>query len=153
MMKIDYWLRTARDLAECERGVALVELAFIASILTVLAVGTFEYASAIHQTVQLQQAARVGAEFAIKYPSDETGILNAITGATGNNSDNMSITVTPFCECPDGVSIACTDTCSGGVSPNLFLQVAIAQPASSALSTTGLMPGYTLHATATMRAK
>lgn len=135
-----------------EEGIVGVELAAVAAALSIVLLGMIEVTSALHQNVQLQQAARAGAEFAIKYPSDTAGIEQAVVGATGNSSAGLTVTVTQFCECPDGTSVSCTDTCSG-VSPDTFMRVDLAQPASQMLSATGLMSGTTLHASATMRAK
>jgi Flp pilus assembly protein TadG len=141
-----------RRFGASEDGIVGVELALIAALLSVVMLGMIEVTSALHQNVQLQQAARAGAEFAIKYPSDTAGIEQAVLGATGDSSAGLSVTVTQFCECPDGTSVSCTDTCSGST-PDTFMRVDLSQPASQMLSPTGLMPGVTLHASATMRAK
>ena len=81
------------------------------------------------------------------------GIQQAITGATSNPSANLAVTVTQFCECPDGTSVDCSGTCAAGVSPDTFVRVNLAQPARTYLSETGLLSGHTLTAGATMRVK
>jgi Flp pilus assembly protein TadG len=144
---------SVKNFAQSEDGVATIELAAVVGVLGALAVGMFEFASAIHQHIQLQQAARAGVEFAMKYPSDTAGIEQAVIGATGNSSPGLSVAVAQFCECPDGTSIACTDTCAASVLPNTFIQVALTQPALGLLSESGLLPGITLEAAATMRVR
>ena len=146
-------IRSVATLWRSEDGVAAIELAVVTSVLSILALGMIEYSSAIHQSVQLQQQARVGAEFAAKYPSNGDGIQQAITGATSNPSENLAVTVTQFCECPDGTSVDCSGTCAAGVSPDTFVRVNLAQPARTYLSETGLLSGHTLTAGATMRVK
>ena len=141
------------ELRRCQDGVASIELAFAATLLTILLLGMIEYASAIHQSVQLQQAARVGAEFAVKYPADSTGIEQAVANATDDNSGNLTVTVTQFCECPDGTSADCTGTCAGGVAPDTFVKVALVQPASSYLPSWNPLSNLNLKAAATLRAK
>jgi Flp pilus assembly protein TadG len=152
-MKTIFTSRLIAELGRSKDGVAGIEFGFVAGVLTVVALGMIEYERAIHQNIQLQQAARVGAEFAVRYPSDAAGIEQAVTGATGNPSTNLTISVVQFCECPDGTTVTCTDTCSGGASPNTFLQVALAQPASTYFTGSSLVSGLTLHASATLRAK
>jgi Flp pilus assembly protein TadG len=142
-----------KTLGESEEGVAAIELAAICAVLATLAVGMFEFATAIHQNVQLQQAARAGVEYAMKFPSDVAGIEQAVIGSTRNPSSGLNISINQFCECPDATSIVCTDTCPVNVLPNTFVQVSLAQPASGILSPTGLLPGISLSASATMRVR
>ena len=136
-----------------EEGSITVEMAAIASFLTVAAVGLFQFGAMMHQSVQLQQAARAGVEYAMKFPSDVSGIEQAVTQAAHLDPTGLAISVAQFCECANGSAISCADTCAGSASPNVFVQVAVNQPALGLLGPSGLVPDYTVQASAVMRVR
>ena len=145
-------LATLRSLARCKRGATAVELALIAPVLAALALGLFEYFGATNQAMQLASAARAGAEYAMSYPSDSAGIEQAVNGSGQLAAAGLSIAVSQLCECPDGTAVSCTDTCAGNLS-NVFVRVALSQPARSILTASGVMSGYTLSSSATLRVR
>ena len=151
-MKIAARVAMLRSLGRCRRGAIAVEFALIAPVLAALVVGMFEYFGATHQAMQLASAARAGAEYALSYPSDSTGIEQAIQGSGQLATAGLSITVSQVCECPDGTAVACTDTCGGNLS-NVFVRVALSQPAKSILASSGVMSGYSLSTSATLRVR
>lgn len=133
------------------RGSVAVELGLLAPVAAVMLVGMFEFTGAYEQGMDLATAARAGAQYAIIYPTDTTGIQNAVIDSGAISPTNLTVTVKQFCECPDGTSITCTSTCSGGVQNDVYMQVALSQPAKSLLTSTGLMSGRTVSASATLR--
>jgi len=141
-----------RSLAGCRRGAIAVELGLVAPVLATLVLGMFEYYGATKHAMQLANAARAGAEYAMSYPSDSAGIEQVVLGAGQLSSEGLTIAVNQVCECPNGIAVSCTDTCSGNLS-NVYIQVALSQPARSILSSSGVMPGYTLSTSATMRVR
>ena len=151
-MSIAMRLAMLRSPARCKRGAIAVEFALIAPVLAALALGLFEYFAATHQAMQLASAARAGAEYAMSYPSDSAGIEQAVLGSGQLAAAGLSITVSQLCECPDGTSVSCTATCGGNLS-NVYVQVALSQPAKSILTASGVMAGYTLNTSATLRVR
>lgn len=151
-MSIAMRLAMLRSAARCKRGAIAVEFALIAPVLAALALGLFEYFGATHQAMQLASAARAGAEYAMSYPSDSAGIEQAVLGSGQLAAAGLTIAVNQVCECPDRTSVACTDTCGGNLS-NVFIQVALSQPAKSILTSSGVMSGYTLSSSATLRVR
>ena len=135
----------------CVRGAIAVELGLLAPIIGTIALGMFEFTGAIEQSMELTNAARAGVEYATKYPTDTAGIQNAVIASGTISPTDLSITVNQFCECPDSAPIACTDTCAGGIQNDIFMRVALAQPAKSLLASTGLLPGRSVNASATLR--
>lgn len=118
-----------RKLRASERGNLSVELALSTLFLLPMLTGLLHYGGVIHQTMQLRQAARAGVEYAMTYPSDTTGIQQAVTTSSAMNSTGIVVTVNQFCECPDGSSVSCTaTTCASGAKIDGFLRVTVTQP-------------------------
>ena len=141
------------SMIKCRRGAIAVEFALIAPILAATTIGLFEYFGATKQAMQLENAARAGAQYAMSYPADGPGIQQAILGSGYVSADGLSTTVNQFCECPNGASISCSDTCIGGTLPNVYMQVSLSQPAQSILVASGVMSGYTVNGSAIMRVR
>jgi hypothetical protein len=142
-----------RSPMRCRSGVSALELGLIAPVLATMAVGLFEYFGAAHQAMELAAAARAGAEYAMSYPSDSEGIQQAVVGSGKLSPAGLAIDVAQICECPDGTPIACGDVCAGGVQSNVFMRVALSQPARSILAASGFMPDYTLSGSAMLRVR
>lgn len=69
------WLhRFSRD----QRGVAAVEFAIIGLFMITLMLAAYDFGNAAQQQVELQQAVRAGGAYAAAYPTDPTGIANAV---------------------------------------------------------------------------
>lgn len=144
---------TLGSLMGCRRGVSAVELGLIAPVLATLTLGLFEYFGAAHHAMELAAAARAGAEYAVSYPSDSAGIQQAVLGSGKLSSGGLAINVAQICECPDGEQVTCGDVCASGVQSNVFIEVALAQPARSILAASGVMSGYTLSSAAILRVR
>ena len=144
-------VRVLADRLACARGSIAVELGLLAPVAAVILIGLFEFTGAYEQGMDLATAARAGAEYAITYPNDATGIKNAAIASGTISPTNLTVTVNQYCECPDGTSIGCTNTCTGGVQNDVYMQVALSQPAKSLMTSTGLMSGRTVSASATLR--
>jgi hypothetical protein len=140
-------------LRDCSRGAIVIEMAVSASILMILVMGLLEWTAYIRQTMQLANAARAGVEYAIGYPSDIAGIEEAVLNSGHVIADGLTITVEQFCECSDGMPIACVDSCTNGVQSNIFIRLGLTQPAHSLLNDAGLLAGYSSAASATLRVR
>lgn len=77
-----------------ERGQSLVELSISLVLLLVLLSGAVEFGMAFFQFVQLQDAAQEGALYGSMNPSDTTGIMNRIIGASDSPVDLAGAGVT-----------------------------------------------------------
>ncbi len=110
------------------RGVAAVEFAFIAPVLLLLTAGVIDFPLYIGTRIELEQALRAGAQYALKDFTDTATITAAVTGAT--DLSPVSVTYNPatdsYCECPDGTANACPGSttytaCAGGQRPGLYV--------------------------------
>lgn len=141
----------SHGIGRCERGAIVVELGLMMPFLAILVVGLLEYAQAIRQSISLEHAARAGAEYALRFPADSSGIQMAVANSGAVDPTNLTVTSSQFCECPDGTSIGCSDTCTSGGTPNAYVQVAVMQPAMDTLQITGLLNGRVISGSAVLR--
>ncbi len=117
-----------RKLRASERGNLSDEHALPTLFLLPMLTGLLHYGGLLHQTMQLRQAARAGVEYAMTYPSDTTGITQAVTTSSAMSSTGVVVAVNQFCECPNGTSVVCTGTCAPGEKLLAFVGVTVTQP-------------------------
>ena len=101
------------------RGVAAAEFAVIASVLLTLLLGVYDIGNAVQQRMQLEQAVRAGAQYALSWPDQTTGIAGAITAALPAGWAATVNVVSPVCYCwssggGGATATPCQDTCSAG---------------------------------------
>jgi Flp pilus assembly protein TadG len=109
-----------------QRGVSAIEFAVIGSIVVALALGAYDLGNAAQQQVQLQEAVRSGGAYASDWPTDVTGIQNAVASALPNGwtLTNPGGVAAVACSCLDpstgnvatlgGCTTANFDTCATG---------------------------------------
>ena len=123
--------------SKAERGQSLVELAISILILIYLLSGAVEFGIAFFQFVQLRDAAQEGALYGSLNPSDTTGIIDRVQGASDSPIDLT--TITPSITY-DGAQ------CEGnGITVTLAYDHHVFMPFMSAL----IGPTVTLHASVT----
>ena len=120
---------TIRSLIVCRRGNATVEFGLILPVAVLVIAGLIEFGIAAYDGTSLEDAARVGAQYAIQKGLDTTGIQTAVTGATKMTAATLNVTSQQFCECSGtwGTHVDCTTTCSGNVPLAKFIQVSVTQ--------------------------
>jgi Flp pilus assembly protein TadG len=96
-----------------EDGVSAIEFAFVAGILSMLLLGICDFGLGFWEKMQVANAARAGAEFAVKNGYDATNIQTAVTNAT--NLAGIQASPAPFssCGCPNATTGVATATCGG----------------------------------------
>jgi len=136
LIRVPSLLQITRRLCACRKGNTAIEFGLTAPLLVLLAFGAFDYGSAYVEGVRLNGAARAGAQQALYNSQDwqdtaqmEQLALEEYVGhpLTQPEIDAMSVSATAnaFCACTAGVTLACTDTCPGGVSPGQFVRVTL----------------------------
>jgi len=87
--------RAAREAGRRERGVALIEAAFVLPILLVLAIGMLDFGRAFHTKSLLDQAAREGVRMAVVTSPDPalvTARVNQILAPAGITATSVVVT-------------------------------------------------------------
>jgi hypothetical protein len=154
-------------------GVALPELAVIAPLIAILAIGISDIGLFAFRQMQVQHAAQTGAQYASHNYSNSPSFslpsyLSAISSAVvnDNNGTTFAIRATPaptnpscFCPTSTGLSAAtCLSICTDGSTAGTYVTVA-AQATYNALLVTKILgssspfsaSSYTLTASATVR--
>jgi Flp pilus assembly protein TadG len=134
-----------------ERGTFAIEHALIMPFLLLLLSGAIDLGYALNQSSSLGSAARAGAQYAMRFPSDIDGIKDVVTKSVSYDPESLTITSNLACECENGTAIACTDTC-GGTAPLAYVTVSVSKTYASPLPTAMMLGITTLSGSAVMRA-
>jgi Flp pilus assembly protein TadG len=149
--KLVNFLSRLRILRAEERGTFAIEHALVMPFLLLLLSGAIDLGYALNQSSSLSGAARAGAQYAMRFPSDADGIKDVVTKAVSYDPESLTVTSKLACECDDGTAIACTDTCSG-TAPLAYVTVNVSKTYSSPLPTAMMLGLTTLSSSAVMRA-
>ncbi len=114
-------------LAASGRGAAAVEFALMATVIAAMLTGIANYGMAQFDKMELESAARAGAQMALKDRTDTTAIENAAINATNLTLNaNDTIELTPSCWCADvDASATCGVTCTNGDPTQYFMTVTV----------------------------
>jgi Flp pilus assembly protein TadG len=144
-----------------EQGAAFVELAVTLPVLMVIVLGTIDFGRAFYTAIELNNAARAGAQYgahSLAHAANHAGIIAAGKAASPDIAPYEVVQEELVCECassssPSVSSVACTGTCPGG--QHLVVNVPVV--ASKTFSTYSMFPGvpntFQIERAATMRAQ
>ena len=121
---------SARRLADCERGVFVIEMALITPVILVLVLAAYDISSAIRQKMTLQNAVRIGMHYGTIRPpvaGDLTGVVSAVKKTLPTewlaDTSNVTIDAKLVCECSASGTITCGTTCPVGEITMTFLNI------------------------------
>ena len=115
------WLRLKR-FATAKRGAALVEFAFIAPVLSAMAVGVLQYGGMIIAYQQMHNGIDSGALYVMRGGAGASTIHDVALGAWSNPPADASVSVSQNCTCA-GVTSSCSSLCSDGSYPQAFATI------------------------------
>lgn len=121
--------RAVLSLLRCRNGASAVELALLTPLLLLLLVGVFDFGTAILRKMQLNNAATVGAQYAVLDDRNADGLQQAIANATELSGGDFTVATSRVCECLDGRSVTCSnaDACGTGARRRFFLEVSVSR--------------------------
>jgi Flp pilus assembly protein TadG len=148
-------LFTLRTAMRHTTGGALVELALIVPIFTVLLVGAAEFARLAYAAIEVSNAARAGVAYGSQSSSTASNLTGMQTAAT-NDSPNVSgltATATEFWSCSNAPSTQSSTppTCTTGNHLLNYVQVRTTATVDPLIHVPGLPTTYTLRGLAIMR--
>ena len=91
-----------RRLWRDRRGVAALEFAVIGLVMVTVMLAAYDFGSAAQEQIALQEAVKAGAAYAQYFPTDPTGIKNAVTNALPRHW-TLSAGPTVTCSCKGAV--------------------------------------------------
>lgn len=112
-----------------QRGSAMMELAVVLPLLLVTVLGLIDFGRSAFEAIEVENAAHAGASYGARskgLAADKDGIRKAALADIGDDVDTSQITVDSerYCECPDGTSVDCDDSCSGTL-PLMYVRVRV----------------------------
>jgi Flp pilus assembly protein TadG len=154
--------RRATALGADRHGVATIELAIILPVVTVLMLGALDLGILVHREMDLRQAARAGAQYALQDATDHDAIRRTAIDALGpqSNAPQATATVTTACECPTSpgdlataTTVGCgTPTCAAtGKNPATYVTVTVSQAYAPLFGSWGVVGARTMTANAILR--
>lgn len=115
--------RRVHRILSSRRGAAAIEFALIAPVILVALTGIVNYGLAMFDKMQMQSAARSGAQLALLDAGDTAAIKQAVVDSTNLGITTSDVTTTQFCECANATIITCGNTCSDGSTNRYFMTV------------------------------
>lgn len=149
-LAICHWLRRLTFRRD-ETGAAAVEFAFAVPFVLALLSGAIDLGLALNQSSSLSNAARAGAQYGMRFPSDSEGITQTVIKAANYDPATLTVSSQLTCECADKQVVACTDTC-GSAAPRSYVTVTVSRPYASPLPTALLLGINTVSGSAVFRA-
>jgi Flp pilus assembly protein TadG len=126
-----------------EKGTAAIEFGLVGTMLSLLLLGVIDFGMGYWEKIQVGNAARAGAEYAIFNGWNQSGIATAVTSATSLNSIAATPAPTQSYGCPSasaGITTAAFGaSCTGGGTAGTYVTV----NANASYTTLFTYPGVT----------
>ena len=107
-------------------GAAAVEFGFMIPIFGLILISVIDIGLSVYRKMQVEQAAQVGAQYAMVHGFDASAISTAVTSASNATAVTATPSPTKFCGCVTGSSISkvtCGATCAGGAIAGTYTTV------------------------------
>jgi len=112
-------------------GSAAAEFALVAPAIILIVAGISDFGMLATNSAALAATTRIGAEYARSHPADIGGIQNSMQSAMRSTPPLIfPVSFPQSCECDDGMSVACTESCAtiGRPGPNrVFIRISASQ--------------------------
>jgi Flp pilus assembly protein TadG len=152
------WLRRLSSAS----GAAMVEVAVALPILIVIVIGTVDLARVFYMAMELQNAARAGAQYGAQGVgnSADTTVMRSTAVAAAVNINSVSAFASQNCFCasdtnPQVSAVACSGTCTSG--QHVVISVTVTAASTFSLISFYPMPGiprsFSIFRAATLRAQ
>jgi Flp pilus assembly protein TadG len=133
-------------------GAAGVEFALLMPTLVLLVIGAVDIGTLAFQSSEVAEAAHAGAQYALKYGWNQTGVQTAVTSSTP-----LPVAASPApalvkaCVVSGVVTTTTLSTCTGGGAPGSYVQVTARASVSPLIVWSSLATPNTLSAHAMVR--
>lgn len=105
-------------------GNAAVEFALLVPVLILLVAGLIDFGRAYFTKMQLENAARAGAQYGLLHGSDDLAtIQDVVRQASEVPTADLTVSTSTFCACPDGTAQNCVSGDCGGFKPGTYVTI------------------------------
>jgi Flp pilus assembly protein TadG len=135
-------------------GASAVEFAFILPIIGYLFIGVVEFGVGTYRKMEVQDAAQVGAQYAVIHGFDSAAIAQAVVNASIFPGVAASPVPASYCGCASNAGVvqaACGSTCSDGTAAGTYVSVNASGQYSAIFRYPGLSNSFALTGKATVR--
>lgn len=147
-------IRNSTRAANDTTGAAAVEFGFMIPIFGLMLISVIDIGLSVYRKMQVEQAAQVGAQYAVVHGFDASAISTAVTSASNATAVTATPSPTKFCGCVTGSSISnvsCGTTCPGGAIAGTYTTVSAQASYSTTLDYRVVPASYTFNAQSTVR--
>lgn len=141
--------------ARSTNGAAAIEFAIVVPVLTLMVIAVSDIGLGVYHKMQVEGAAQVGTEYAIRNGFDVDAITNAVLNATNASTISASPPPAQFCGCATGSSItrvSCGTQCPGGALAATYVTVSAQMTYDTTLTYPPVVPSsYNFTAQSTAR--
>ncbi len=148
-------LRSVGDWFGATSGSITVELALLATVLPLLALGAYDFGRyAVAQTAMVS-AARAGAQAAMLSGAlaDAAPVIEAVRQDAGDSTARLNIAVRQFCQCPNAGEASCSLACSDSAYAPMYVEVSVIDSFELLFHYPGLPQSLALGASSTLRVR
>lgn len=135
------------------KGTAGIEFGFIAPLLGLMMVPTFDIGMGLYRDMQVHNAAQAGADYAIAH-GYSSSLASVVTGATNYSAISAAPAPATFCGCPSstGVTVtSCTAMCDSNSAAGTYVTVSASATYNTVVGYPFIPASYPLSATTTVR--
>lgn len=159
-----------RTLAKERKGTVTVEVAMTMTVFSVLLLGMVDFGLAYSRQMEMSNAVRAGAQYALVRPPSLASNADSISGITSLNDVRnaalnaahfldadpgvTALTASALCYCPDGSAVACAAASGGGLpcaDRETYIEVDMTLPYELLFVYPGVGNSLTLNASNTIR--
>jgi Flp pilus assembly protein TadG len=143
-----------------EDGSALVELAVVLPLLVALLIGGADFARVFYASIELENAARAGAQFGAQNTTNSTTAMETVTLASAPNLTGVTAAASRLCQCANDSAVYsattpannCSYSCTGGTRLVNLVTVTASKSFTTLVAYPGIPSSLNLSRSATMRA-
>lgn len=137
-----------------QRGASIVEVALMTPFLLLLLIGVIDFGRAFYDSIELENAARAGAQYGAINPTDTAGMVTAAKNDANIDIPSIAATATYGCMCSDGTSssasCASTPSCSSSTRQVNYVTVNTTYTYTTFLPWPGVPSSFALTGNATL---
>jgi Flp pilus assembly protein TadG len=125
----------------------------VLSLLTLMALGTTDFARVFYAGITVRSAARAAVAYGSQSAAsatDYTGMRNAAT-ADAADVTGVSASATNFCQCSDGTTVNCTTGLCSGAAPPMYVSTTVTKTFTTIINYPQIPHTVAMSHVATMR--